>query len=219
MLAEQVKKSNKFDIRRILITLAGILLMGITLSVLRVVNLGMDSFSYMNVNIAKKIGWSLGNWQLLMNLLMFVPVIIWGRKQIGIGTLLNMVLIGYTVDFGTWLWKVTGVDRLLGEPVVRYAAMLIAVLLFILAAATYMAAETGTAPFDALPLMIWEKLGKVPFKVVRFLWDLTAVVIGFVLCGHVGIVTILMVLLLGTAVELVRDHVFGGRIEKGKENE
>ena len=207
-LKEEKKMTKTTDkktfFKKVIITLISVLFMGITLSILKIINWGMDSFSHMNVSIANTIGWSLGNWQILLNVLMFIPVIIWGRKQIGIGTVFNMVLIGYTVDFCTWIWDMLNVASWLNHIVVRVIVMLITVVVFVIAAATYMSSELGTAPFDALPMMISEKLPKVPFKVVRFVWDLIAVLIGFVLSGKVGIVTILMVLFLGQTVELVR---------------
>jgi len=72
-------KSN-VNYKKVLITLISVLFMCISLSILNIIDYGMDSFTYMNLSISGKIGWSLGNWQMLLNILMFVPVIIWGRS-------------------------------------------------------------------------------------------------------------------------------------------
>lgn len=194
-------------VKRVLLTLISVLFMGITLSVLKLLDLGMDSFTYMNVNIANKAGWALGNWQLCLNVVMFIPVILWGRKHLGIGTIFNMVLIGYTVDFCTWIWELIDLKSFLDGQVVRYIIMLPVLVVFIFAAAIYMSTDMGTAPFDALPMMISEKIPKVSFKVVRFIWDLTAVAIGFVLSGKVPIVTILLVIFLGNTIAFVRKNM------------
>lgn len=194
-------------VKRVLLTLISVLFMGITLSVLKLLDLGMDSFTYMNVNIANKAGWALGNWQLCLNVVMFIPVILWGRKHLGIGTIFNMVLIGYTVDFCTWIWELINLESFLDGLVVRYIVMLPVLVVFIFAAAIYMSTDMGTAPFDALPMMISEKIPKVSFKVVRFIWDLTAVAIGFVLSGKVPIVTILLVIFLGNTIAFVRKNM------------
>lgn len=199
---------KKLDYKKVFITFIAVIFMGITLSVLNLINYGMDSFTYMNVSISGRIGWSLGNWQILINVLMFIPVIIWGRKQIGIGTVFNMVLVGYTVDFCMWIWGKTGFANLLSNQFVKIVFMLVALVIFILAAATYMSTDLGTAPFDALPIMISEKLPKVSFKIIRFLWDLSAIIIGFAVSGKVGIVTILMMLFLGPTVGFVRGRMF-----------
>ena len=193
--------------KKILLTLVSVLFMGISLSVLKLLDLGMDSFTYMNVSIANKAGWSLGNWQLGLNVVMFIPVILWGRKHLGIGTIFNMVLVGYTVDFCTKIWELVDLKALLNGQVVRYVVMLPVLAVFIFAAAVYMSTDLGTAPFDALPMMISEKIQKVSFKVIRFIWDLTAVAIGFVFSGKVPVVTILMVIFLGQTIAFVRKNI------------
>ncbi len=199
---------KKLDYKKVFITFIAVIFMGITLSVLNLINYGMDSFTYMNVSISGRIGWSLGNWQILINVIMFIPVIIWGRKQIGIGTVFNMVLVGYTVDFCMWIWGKTGFANLLSDQFVKIVFMLVALVIFILAAATYMSTDLGTAPFDALPIIISENLPKVSFKIIRFLWDLSAIIIGFTVSGKVGIVTILMMIFLGPTVGFVRGRMF-----------
>jgi len=191
-------------VKRIIITFISVIFMGITLSVLTIINQGMDPCTYMNVSIANRIGWSLGNWQLLLNVIMFIPVILWGRKHIGIGTVFNMVLVGYTVDLCMWIWQKTSIEAWLLSMPVRIVVMLVTVAVFVFAAAIYMSTELGTAPYDALPMMIAEKITRVPFKVIRFVWDVATVLIGLAVSGRVGIVTILMMLFLGQTVAFVR---------------
>ena len=118
-----------------------------------------------------------------------------------------MVLVGYTVDFCTWIWELVDLKAMLDGQVVRYIVMLPVLVVFIFAAAVYMSTDLGTAPFDALPMMISEKISKVSFKVIRFIWDLTAVAIGFVLSGKVPVVTILMVVFLGQTIAFVRKNM------------
>lgn len=201
---ESIKKAS---FKKVMIVLVSILFMGISLSVLNVVDYGMDSFTYMNLSIADKFGWKFGNWQIVFNILLFIPVIIWERNQIGIGTVLNMVLIGYTVDFCMWIWNMVNMAGLLENIIVKIIVMLMAVAVFIIAAAIYMAEDLGTSPVDALPIMFCERFPNISFRVVRTLWDLSAVTIGFILSRKIGIVTILMVLFLGQTVQLVRDKM------------
>lgn len=191
-------------LKRVLLTLVSVLCMGVMLSIINIIDWGMDSFSYMNISIANKIGWSMGNWQMLLNVIMFIPVVLWGRKYLGIGTILNMVLVGYTLDFCTWIWQKINLAMYLTSTPVRIVVMLLSVIIFVFVAAIYMSTELGTAPFDALPMMIGERFTKAPFAVIRFLWDLTAVLIGLAITGKVGIVTILMVLFLGKTISFVK---------------
>ena len=69
--------------------------MGITLGFLLETDLGTDPYTYMNVNVAGAIGTTLGNWQFALNLVMFIIVIlITGIRQIGPGSIANMILVG-----------------------------------------------------------------------------------------------------------------------------
>ena len=202
-IRDMIDETKRKDAKTILLTFVSIIFLGIALSVLTIMDYGMDPFTYMNVNIANRLGWSLGNWQLVFNIFLFIPVILWGKKQIGIGTIFNMVMVGYTVDFCCWIWNLIGLGAHLSRPVIGIPVMLAMVFLFIFSAATYMSTGLGASPVDAPPLILWQRFPKIPFRVIRFAWDATAVVIGYLLCGEMGIVTILMLLFLGTAVEMV----------------
>ena len=172
------------------------------------VDFGTDPYSYMNFSISEKFGWSLGNWQLICNILLFIPVLLWGRDQIGLGTLFNMIFVGYTVDGTMWLLELAGFPALMENPAARWITMILALIGFIFSAATYMASGMGSSPFDALSIMIAHKLPKLPFTVVRLVYDTVITVIGLLFGGKLGIVTILMVLFLGLAVDLVAKKVF-----------
>lgn len=194
--------------KTVLITLISVIIMGISLAFLKYVNFGTDPYSYMNFSIAETIGWQLGNWQLLMNVLLFIPVLIWGRDQIGMGTLFNMVLVGYTIDGTMWLLDLIGFGAWMGQPAAPWIVMPFALLVFIFSAATYMASGMGASPFDAISIMIAHKLPKVPFTVVRFAYDTIVTLIGFLFGGKLGLVTVLMVIFLGVAVDFVAKKVF-----------
>lgn len=199
---------RNMDWKKAMITFISLVVMGISLAFLKYIDAGTDPYSYMNFAISETIGWSLGNWQLLFNILLFIPVILWGREHIGLGTILNMVLIGYTVDFTMWLLAMAGFPALMENNVIKWSIMPFALAVFVFSAATYMASGMGTSPFDALSIMISRKLPKLPFTVVRFLYDLTATIIGLIFGGKLGIVTVLMVLFLGGAVDFVAKKVF-----------
>ena len=97
-------KVNKDLLRRLLGVLVGVTFMGFGLSWLIPCGFGTDSFTTMNLAISAKLGWKLGTWQALLNCVMFIPVILFGRKLIGFGTLANMLLVGYICDFFSWVW-------------------------------------------------------------------------------------------------------------------
>ena len=96
---------------RLCAVVAAVIVMGFCLSWLLLVDLGTDPCTLMNVAIADTIGMSLGNWQALLNTVLLVIVVIFGGRNLGFGTLANMFLVGYSIDFFSWVWaKILPVD-------------------------------------------------------------------------------------------------------------
>lgn len=116
-----------------------------------------------------------------------------------------MVLVGYSVEFFSYLWKLFSIETFFDFMLIRIIVMVPALLVFIFSAAVYMSADLGTAPYDAIPFILSEKIDKVPFKYIRLLWDCLAIIIGFLISGKVGIVTIAMALFMGQTVAFVKE--------------
>lgn len=195
------------DKKRILYVLLAVFMMGFSLSFLIRVNFGTDPCSAMNLGIARHLHLSFGNWQVLLNLILFLIVIAFDRSQIGWGTLANMILIGYTVDFFRWLFDLFLPDNAFGSLSVRILVLIPALFLFIVAAAVYMAVELGTAPYDAIVFIISNKFKKIPFRLIRITWDMTACLIGFLLGSTIGVVTLMMAFLLGPVIAWVKEKI------------
>ena len=169
--------------KKFFVVAAAIFLMGFSLSFLIEAAWGTDPCSFMNINTANKIGWTLGNWQFTLNLVMLIFTIAFNPRLIGAGTLLNMVLIGYTADFFTWLWKTIGFHTMVSSPeyfYIRIIVFILALILFVISAAVYMNSEMGLSPYDAAIKIISEKLNKIPYFLIRIVYDLLAVVIGLI---------------------------------------
>ena len=89
-----------------------------------------------------------------------------GRKHIGYGTVFNMIFIGYIADFFRWLWTmlIPQTYFLEGEFIFGSASQFsFHLLLFVFAAAAYIASGLGVSPYDALPFMISKLIPKCAF--------------------------------------------------------
>lgn len=190
-------------VKRLILVILAVILMGFCLSFLVLADLGTDPCTLMNLAISKKLGMSLGNWQALFNCFLFIFVILFGVDQIGFGTLANMFLVGYSLDFFTWLWVKTGIALYFDSAMVRYITFPFALLFFVFVAAVYMDVELGTSPYDAMPFIISKKLTKIPFRVIRMGYDFLVIFIGWLFGGKVQIATILMALLLGPVISAI----------------
>ena len=203
-MIESLRKINK---KRVLISFLGVTGMGFFLSFLVNCNLGTDPCTFMNRSISARIGMGFGNWQLILNAVMFVIVLLLKRSLIGFGTLFNMVLVGYYVDFFNWVWGRTLPSSLFIDAPTRWAIFLIALLLFMISASIYINADTGVSPYDGLPIILTEKVTKrfpkIPKMLVRITWDALAIVVGVLFGGIPIIGIILMALFLGPLISLV----------------
>ena len=67
-----------------------------------------------------------------------------------------------------------------------------------------MNADVGVAPYDAMPLILHDRvLKKVPFKFVRIAYDFLVIIIGCIFGGTPNIGIILMALALGPVITAV----------------
>lgn len=186
--------------KRFVVVILAVIIMGFALSWLVRVDLGIDPYTSMNLAISDKLGISLGNWQALLNTVMFLAVIAFGREYIGFGTLANMFLVGYALDFFSWLWDMLLPADAFDSMLVRILVLIPALAVFVLSAAVYMDVELGTAPYDAIPIMISKRLKKVPFSIVRMTFDTSVIILGLCFGAKIGIVTILMAFTLGPVI-------------------
>lgn len=199
--------------KRLIVMNIGVFLMGFFLSFLIKVDLGTDPCTFMNWTISEKFGILFGTWQLLLNAVLFVFVILFGRNQIGFGTIANMVFIGYIVNFFNWVWEKTIPEYYFTDMPYRGVIFALALFCFIISVSFYINANMGVSPYDAMPQIISEKvLKKVPFAVIRICYDFLVIVIGILFGGKPNIGIVLMALFLGPVITVVgkflNKHVF-----------
>ena len=198
--------------KKLAFMLPAVMMMGVMLSILIEIGWGTDPASFMNLNIAHALGLSLGNTQVIVYSLMLVLTVIFGVHMIGFGTLANMLLIGYIADFCRWVWRNIGFAAFILQSEFPVRALLFAgtIIVFVIVAAIYINARMGTAPYDALPVIISNALPNVPPFLIRIAFDFSAVGIGLLasLCSQDGIQgsvigSVCMSLVLGPVISLV----------------
>ena len=223
------KTCEKFDLKdylrkkwkNIIRMLVGVFVMGMGIAVLNITELGPDPCSALHYVMSDITGMTFGTYQLCVNAVLFLYVFFKDKTLLGPGTLGNMVIVGYSADFTSWLIKQLFGEVSFGSVWARVAVMLPALAIFMVAAAVYMNSETGTAPYDALSYFIHNKLQKsgmkIPFRIVRIVYDLVVMLMSVAVClifRHKmtsGIVTVLMVFALGPVIDLIAKLMKGGK--------
>ncbi len=187
---------------RIKLMMVGIVGMGVFLSFLIEVNFGTDTSSFMNLSLAEHFGISFGTCMVLSNILFFIPEILLEPKLINIGTIANMVLIGYISDFCRVLWSHNLPQSLFTVQPYRTITFLVALLPFLVSVALYMNADMGQTPYDAIPTIISRRF-LLPYPLIRIIWDFSAILIGILAGKHLSFATVVMALTIGPSVTFI----------------
>ncbi len=180
--------------RRMAVLLAGLFLYGFTMAMLVESTLGLDPWDVFHEGVANRVPLTFGQVVIVTGavvLLLWIPL----RQRPGIGTVLNVVIIGLAADFGIWL--IDQPDHLLWRALLLVGG----VVGNGFAGALYISANLGSGPRDGL----WLALVRLTGRSIRF-WrtsiEITVLVIGFALGGTVGVGTVLYALAIGPLVQL-----------------
>lgn len=177
--------------RRIVAMLVSVIFMGFGVSLFVLGSMGSDPFSTLNLGISSRLGVSFGVWQAIFNVLMLILVVFLDRSMLGLGTIGNMFLVGFSADFFGSLWA--GMIPA-GSTFPLWARLLLTlggVAAQIIGCSFYVTSNLGMAPYDCISFIVPNKT-KIPFRWWRIFLDLVAVAIGFFCGASVGIGTLIM---------------------------
>ena len=159
-------------------------------------NIGYAPWDVFHVGLALTAGISIGVSAILTGFAILAIVVVCGEK-IGLGTVLNVILIGVFIDLIRFVRVIPVVDNIFIG-----IAMLIGGL-FIISFGSYFYIKAGfsAGPRDSLMVLIKRKT-KLPVGVCRSAIELTATVVGWLLGGMVGIGTVISVFGIGFCIQI-----------------
>ncbi len=174
--------------RRLTQLYAGLLLYGVSDSMLLLAGLGVDPWDVLHQGLSRRIGLGVGTWAVIVGVLVllgWIPL----RQRPGFGTLSNVVLIGLVID--VVLATVPPVHGLAARVIV----MVSGVVLNGIATGAYIGAGLGPGPRDGLMTGMAARGHSI--RVVRTCIEVTVLVTGWLLGGTVGIGTVVYALGIG----------------------
>lgn len=198
-----IMKFDKQLVKRICMTLFGVIICAISVGFFKVAAFGVDPFQSLMAGLDKMIPIDFGTLYVIVNAVLLLFALFADRHYIGIATFINLFLLGYITDFThkTLLLNIVDTSSLdpalasefLAAPTsvnpaglnipmwLRIAFIVGAIIVICFGSALYMTADLGVSTYDAVALVItntW-KIGK--FQYIRIITDVICVVLGAVI--------------------------------------
>lgn len=198
------------DLRRVWMSLLGVIICAISVGIFKIAALGVDPFQSLMSGLDQLIPISFGTLYVIVNAILLIFSLVVDRHNIGIATFINLFLLGYITEFTYNYLQTVIVDPSMA---VRFICLIVGIVIICFGSAFYMTADLGVSTYDAVAIVMsgkW-KLGK--FKYVRICTDLVCVIAGiivFLIGGgavadiptFVGIGTIITAFFMGPLIDL-----------------
>ena len=191
--------NGKEFIWKALMSLIGITLISFGAALSQTMNMGLDPFTAINTGASELLGFTLGNYQLFVNAAILAIILFFDRKIIGWGTIFNLVLVGYMIEFFISMLE-SFIDPTQFAFIVQLLITVVAILIFTFGVALYMDADLGVSPYDAIAPVITDRVS-ASYKTVRIIQDIVVVIIAWILGGPVGVSTFITGFLAGPLID------------------
>ncbi|MBO5450830.1 MAG: hypothetical protein J6A11_04705 [Lachnospiraceae bacterium] len=202
-------------IRRIMMSLFGVLICAVSVGIFKLAALGVDPFQSLMSGLDQLIPISFGTLYVIVNLILLSFSLLTDRHNIGIATFINLFLLGYVTQFTYDL-----LQKLFPAPTLlfRIACLLIGIVIICFGSALYMTADLGVSTYDAVAIVLANKWKIAKFKFCRIGTDLICVIAGiivFLLGGGtissiptiVGVGTIVTAFFMGPLIEFFNEKI------------
>jgi uncharacterized membrane protein YczE len=167
---------------------AGLLLYGISSSLLVLAGLGLDPWDVFHQGLSRTFGLAIGTWAIIVGvavLLLWIPL----RQRPGIGTVSNVILVGLTMNV------VLGHFHQPHAMAARIACLACGVVLNGVATGMYIGAGLGPGPRDGVMTGLAARGHSI--RVVRTGIEVLVLATGWLLGGTVGVGTVVYALSIG----------------------
>ncbi|NHZ70423.1 MAG: hypothetical protein GWP18_02150 [Proteobacteria bacterium] len=174
--------------------IVGLVLFGIGIAVMVVADLGLSPWEVLHQGISRRTGIPIGTMGIitgLLVLLLWIPL----KERVGLGTVLNVLLIGIVVDLSLLVLP-GAVDPLW----LRWLMMFSGTLVIAIGSGLYIGVGLGPGPRDGLMTGLARR--GIPISVARGSIEISVLLIGWLLGGTVGVGTLVFAFGVGPLVSV-----------------
>lgn len=200
-----VQRMKELTLKRWIGMLVGNLILALGVSIMKLSQTGNDPYTGMNMSLAENVFHiSYGTFLIILNCFVFLIEVIWGRKYIGPGTLVNWFLIGIIVDFiYPYMSDFFGPVEVLWQ---QLLVALLGVVVVSFACSFYQTSDAGIAPYDSLSIIGEERI-KIKYFWCRIITDGVCALVCFLTGGVVGVGMLMCAFGLGPIISFFNKYV------------
>lgn len=189
--------------RRILMTVFGVLIAGFSVGMFNFSAFGMDPFQVFAHGVWSHIPIGYGVFYSILNLIMLIFIFIIDRHKIGLGTVINIFILGYVVEFSSWLFQTWIPSPTIG---IKIVFLFTGIIVMCFGSSLYFIGDLGVSTYDAVALILSER--KVArFKYCRITSDFICTIVGFSFGATVGLGTIFTAFFMGPIIEMFNKKI------------
>lgn len=182
--------------RRVLMTITGVIISGISVGLFNCAGFGADPFQVFAQGVAGHVPVSYGTFYVLLNLSMLAAVFAADRTKIGLGTVINIFLLGYVVEASTYMFRTFAAAP---GMLLRILFLITGLIMLCLASSLYFVGDMGVSTYDAVALYMTEhQVAK--FFYCRIATDLFCVISGWLFGATVGAGTVITAFFMGPVI-------------------
>ena len=145
--SKPARSGSAIEWRRVWMTVFGVIGSGIAVGFFSYSVMGLDPFQVFAHGLWNLTDLQFGTWYLILNACMLVVIFIVNRRKIGLGTLINLFLLGYVADGSEVIIRMVFPNDTLP---VRIVMLIIGIVLMCFSAAIYFTADMGVSTYDAV---------------------------------------------------------------------
>ena len=186
----KLKKGGLFFIGLIIVALGSVFM-------IQASDLGVQPFDVLNIGIHKHSFISIGQASIMIGILLLLISYAMSKERLKLGTILDAIFLGTFVDLFLYFDFLIVPETLS----LKITYFVLGTVFIAFGAAMTIYSELGAGPIDTFMLTLHKKF-KVSVKLAATLIEISALIIGFILGGPVGIGTLLFSLLIGPLIEL-----------------
>lgn len=188
-------------IKQLFFALVGTFIAAIGIRLIVVSGLGADAISTLVLGILQHVPLKFGTISMLFNGIILVMIFFYDRKMIGVGSIINSFGIGFCLNLLDWM----GVLHTIPDGT-NYLAIITGSIVFGIGTGIYLLADSGSGAYESLMILL-KRVLRSSVKVARIVLDAAFFLTGFLLGGHIGLGTLIVLLLMGPSLEFTLNQL------------